>query len=56
VFDLKLVFRPYTSEEDYAAIRDTIVRKFEDPSRRFYPSLGDLDYNRSFGGKNFSKN
>lgn len=50
---MNIVFRPYASEDDYAAIRDIIVRKFEEPNRRFYPSLGDLDYNRSFGGEEF---
>jgi len=46
-------FRPYAGEEDYAAIRELIAKKFNDPQRRFYPSLGDLDYNRAFGGDGF---
>lgn len=52
---MSIVFRPYAGEDDYEAIRDIIVRKFEEPNRRFYPSLGDLDYNRSFGGEEFFK-
>jgi GNAT superfamily N-acetyltransferase len=43
-------FRPFSNEEDYSALRDLIIKKFADPRRRFYPSLGDLDYNRSFNG------
>lgn len=52
---MSIVFRPYAGEDDYEAIRDIIVRKIEEPNRRFYPSLGDLDYNRSFGGEEFFK-
>lgn len=41
-------FRPFLNEEDYSALRDLIAKKFADPKKRFYPSLGDLDYIRSF--------
>lgn len=40
--------RPYLNEQDYAALRSLITAKFADPGRRFYPSLGDLDYIRAF--------
>ncbi|MEF3305620.1 hypothetical protein [Paenibacillus sp. GYB003] len=43
-----LRFRHYSGEEDDLAIRALIVKKFADPNKRFYPSLGDLDYIRSF--------
>ncbi|WP_233531193.1 GNAT family N-acetyltransferase [Paenibacillus alkalitolerans] len=50
---VRLRFRPYADESDYTALRSIIIRKFADPKRRFYPSPGDLDYNRSFGGDAF---
>lgn len=50
-----VLFRAYSNEADYNAIRNLIVQKFSDPNRRYYPSLGDLDYNRSFGGDKFLK-
>lgn len=50
---MTVLFRPYSSEADYLALHQLIIQKFADPKRRFYPSLGDLDYNRSFGGDAF---
>ncbi|GAA3413113.1 hypothetical protein ACFFNY_01130 [Paenibacillus hodogayensis] len=50
---MTVLFRPYADEADYTALRNLIMQKFSDPERRFYPSLGDLDYNRSFGGNAF---
>ncbi|RKN71213.1 GNAT family N-acetyltransferase [Paenibacillus ginsengarvi] len=46
-------FRPYVEENDYTVLRELIRQKFADPERRFYPSLGDWDYNRAFGGDAF---
>lgn len=40
-------FRSYKNEGDYEAVRALIMRKFENPELRFYPSLGDLDYIRT---------
>ena len=41
-------FRPFAGERDYMALRSLIVQNYADPKRRFYPSLGDLDYIRAF--------
>ncbi|GIP38710.1 hypothetical protein J31TS4_19900 [Paenibacillus sp. J31TS4] len=41
-------FRPFSNEQDYSALRTLIAKKFANPKKRFYPSLGDLDYIRSF--------
>ncbi|RAR42777.1 GNAT family N-acetyltransferase [Paenibacillus sp. MDMC362] len=46
-------FRRYRDESDYMTLRKLITQKFADPNRRFYPSLGDFDYNRAFGGDKF---
>ncbi|MGG3505310.1 hypothetical protein ABES58_07495 [Paenibacillus lautus] len=46
-------FRPYRDESDYMALRKVITQKFADRNRRFYPSLGDFDYNRASGGDKF---
>ncbi|MFD0713231.1 GNAT family N-acetyltransferase [Paenibacillus sp. GCM10027626] len=53
---MTVMFRPYENSNDFSALRSLIMQKFADPKRRFYPSLGDLDYNRSFGGDPFFKN
>jgi len=53
---MKLQFRPYANEADYTALRQLIMQKFADSHRRFYPSLGDLDYQRAFGGDRFWAN
>ncbi len=45
---MDLRFRPFVNEEDYSALRSLIIQKFAHPERRFYPSLGDLDYIRAF--------
>ncbi|MCC3373586.1 N-acetyltransferase [Cohnella sp. REN36] len=41
-------FRSFFNEQDYSALRALIAKKFVNPKKRFYPSLGDLDYIRSF--------
>jgi GNAT superfamily N-acetyltransferase len=51
--DVTVQFRPYRDESDYITLRKVITKKFADPNRRFYPSLGDFDYNRAFGGDKF---
>jgi len=53
---MTVYFRPYRDERDYMALRRVISHKFIDPNRRFYPSLGDFDYNRAFGGEKFLQN
>lgn len=53
---MKVLFRSYTGEADYMALRNLMIQKFADPHQRYYPSLGDLDYQRSFGGENFTGN
>lgn len=49
-------FRPYKDKSDYIELRKVLTKKFTDPNRRFYPSLGDFDYNRAFGGEKFIQN
>ncbi|MCQ6564089.1 GNAT family N-acetyltransferase [Paenibacillus mendelii] len=53
---MTVYFRPYRDERDYIALRSVISHKSTDPNRRFYPSLGDFDYNRAFGGEKFLQN
>lgn len=50
---MTMKFRKYKDESDYMALRKVITQKFADPTRRFYPSLADFDYNRAFGGEKF---
>ncbi|WP_018759160.1 GNAT family N-acetyltransferase [Paenibacillus terrigena] len=53
---MSMQFRKYRDESDYMELRKIITQKFAEPTRRFYPSLGDFDYNRAFGGEKFLRN